>query len=277
MASTIAELINSLNGTREGSSEAQLRALINNEMFSNPAPSGGSYSSGNSTLALAGLTPNSRPIHSVAPTYQKGYLSSLIDKVGNVGNDIGSTVMKPVNGFKDIVEGLIGREGGYVNDKADRGGETKYGITRTALAAYRGVPASQIKSEEIKSLTPQRAAHIYETVYYNKPGINKVDSLVLQNVMTDASANHGPANSIILMQKTLNDLGYKVSVDGRLGPQTLKAISSAQAAIGEDELNDAYVNRRTRFMRNIAKNDPTQKRFLPGWLNRASEFLTTQD
>ena len=36
-----------------------------------------------------------------------------------------------------IIDGLIVAEGGYVDHPADRGGPTKYGITRKTLAAWR--------------------------------------------------------------------------------------------------------------------------------------------
>ena len=57
--------------------------------------------------------------------------------------------------FKDLIDGVLVREGGYVDHPSDPGGETKYGI------AKRSHP-----KEDIKNLTKERAAEIYEKDYW---------------------------------------------------------------------------------------------------------------
>ena len=52
--------------------------------------------------------------------------------------------------FDHAFERLIGHEGGYVNDPKDRGGETKYGISKRS---YPG--------EDIAGMTLGRAKEIY--------------------------------------------------------------------------------------------------------------------
>ena len=51
--------------------------------------------------------------------------------------------------FYEIIEGVIEKEGGYVNDPDDPGGETKYGISKKAFP-----------KEDIKNLTIVRAKDI---------------------------------------------------------------------------------------------------------------------
>ncbi|MBI5843910.1 MAG: hypothetical protein HZB23_04475 [Deltaproteobacteria bacterium] len=48
----------------------------------------------------------------------------------------------------------MAHEGGYVNDPADPGGETRFGISRRAYP-----------NEDIKALTRERAAEIYYRDY----------------------------------------------------------------------------------------------------------------
>ena len=38
--------------------------------------------------------------------------------------------MSELTTFEEIIEQILKHEGGYVNDPNDRGGETKYGITK---------------------------------------------------------------------------------------------------------------------------------------------------
>ncbi len=35
-----------------------------------------------------------------------------------------------------IIEGILGKEGGYVNNPNDKGGPTRWGITQTTARAY---------------------------------------------------------------------------------------------------------------------------------------------
>lgn len=81
--------------------------------------------------------------------------------------------------FESLIDGLIRREGGYVNSKNDRGGETKYGI------AKRFYP-----NLDIKNLTVDQAKAIYKRDYWDKI---KADSLPghLREVAFDAAVNQG--------------------------------------------------------------------------------------
>ena len=52
--------------------------------------------------------------------------------------------------FKDIINNVLQSEGGYVYDKDDPGGETKYGISKRAYPDF-----------DIKNLTKDDAKAIY--------------------------------------------------------------------------------------------------------------------
>ena len=58
--------------------------------------------------------------------------------------------------FEDAFEFVVGEEGGYVNNPADPGGETKYGISKRAYPA-----------EDIKNLTLDRAKALYKRDYWD--------------------------------------------------------------------------------------------------------------
>ena len=63
--------------------------------------------------------------------------------------------------FMDAVTQVLIDEGGYVNDPADPGGETKYGISK------RSYP-----NEDIKNLTRDHAIDLYYRDYWMGPGID---------------------------------------------------------------------------------------------------------
>ena len=57
--------------------------------------------------------------------------------------------------FYQEIKHVLKREGGYVNDPDDPGGETKYGISKRAHPDV-----------DIASLTPESAAEIYKDYYW---------------------------------------------------------------------------------------------------------------
>jgi lysozyme family protein len=97
--------------------------------------------------------------------------------------------------FEEIVEGVLHREGGYVNHPDDPGGETKYGI------AKRSHP-----DEDIKNMTMDRAADIYEKDYW-KP--SKATSLPksLQECYFDMVVNMGQRRAVKILQEACNSKG----------------------------------------------------------------------
>jgi lysozyme family protein len=70
------------------------------------------------------------------------------------------------------------------------------------------------------------------------------------------------------MQKSVNLLGGNLNVDNIMGAKTIKAINSMNA----QELFNVYQqNRREHYIR-IVKQDPTQKVFIKGWLDRVDRM-----
>lgn len=81
--------------------------------------------------------------------------------------------------FEAAVETILGHEGGYANDPDDRGGETKFGISKRAYPHL-----------DIRNLTRDAAVEIYRRDYWEALG---ADSLPpeLQEVAFDAAVNQG--------------------------------------------------------------------------------------
>ena len=89
---------------------------------------------------------------------------------------------------RKAISATLAHEGGYVNDPADPGGETKFGISKRA---YPDV--------DIKSLTRQEAEMIYRRVYWEKAGCDKMDNSDLAIVVFAHSLKPIHATSLILL------------------------------------------------------------------------------
>lgn len=109
-------------------------------------------------------------------------------------------------------------EGGYVNNPADPGGETKYGISR------RSYP-----EEDIKNLTLERAKLLYRRDFWNPAGCDALPDEVKFEVFdlaVNTSARGDPKQAIKLLQRAACMPEYEV--DGVLGPHTLLMIGSIE-------------------------------------------------
>lgn len=85
--------------------------------------------------------------------------------------------------FDQALKFVLEREGGYVNDAADPGGETNLGISKRAYPNL-----------DIRNLTPELAGMIYRSDYWNAAGC---DALTpgMALVVFDSAVNVGVARA----------------------------------------------------------------------------------
>lgn len=115
--------------------------------------------------------------------------------------------------FDQAFEKLIGHEGGYVNNPADPGGETKFGISRRAYPL-----------EDIKAMTLDRAKALYLRDYWGPAGCDAVPDGIKFDLF-DMAVNSGPVTAIKTLQRAVG-----TTPDGLLGPLTLQAVNAMPAA-----------------------------------------------
>lgn len=85
----------------------------------------------------------------------------------------------------------------------------------------------------------------------------------------DTAVNTGIPRAIKILQQAANEVNsssYSISVDGQMGPKTRAAVCRA----GDDALLKAYTKKQEAFYRSIVARNPTQEKFLKGWLRRAA-------
>lgn len=160
-----------------------------------------------------------------------------------------------------IIDVTIKAEGGYVNDPADRGGATKYGITQ-AVARANGYTG------DMRDLPLDTAREIYKREYAVKPGFADFPSQVAAELF-DTGVNMGTAKATEFLQRAVNALGGAgIAVDGKMGPATRGAVKSYLQSRGNAvDILCKTLNclQGVRYVEIVEKN-PTQRKFINGWI-----------
>lgn len=137
---------------------------------------------------------------------------------------------------------LMESEGGYSEDSLDPGGETNFGISKRTYP-----------QEDIQFLTLERAKEIYKRDYWD--AIRCDDLPYPINVLIfDAAVNQGKKAAVRMLQEAL-----KITVDGVIGKQTIKAAVAASDSVCADYLSIRAV----RYA-----NTANFGRFGRGWMRR---------
>lgn len=177
----------------------------------------------------------------------------------------------------EMVREILRREGGFVDDPADKGGATNHGIS---LRYARGIGLDldgdgDTDKDDIILVTPHIAQGMYLEDFYFGPRIDKLPES-LQPQMFDISVNAGPHRAYELLQITLNSFlvqDWKIICDGRWGPKSRQALEAVLSGVSEKDLNNRLVSNRKHFYTVLVSTNPSQARFLKGWHRRADEFL----
>ena len=156
--------------------------------------------------------------------------------------------------FLKVIEVILDHEGGYVDDPDDRGGETKFGISKQSYP-YLDIPALDVEA----------AKTIYFEDYWQPERYHEIRDLSLIVKLFDLGINVGRRMAHRLIQRALRSVGRDVIEDGLLGPKTIAAMN----AVDVSALLSALKSEAAGYYRSIAASHPKQRKFLKGWLNRA--------
>ncbi len=171
---------------------------------------------------------------------------------------------------------LIAREGGYVNDPDDAGGETKWGITK-------GVYREQGYPGDVENMTMSTAQAIYRTIYWEEPKFDQVAeySAELGYEMFDTGVNMGVTIPVKFLQRWLNGFNYKgnhwddIKVDGYIGRKTLEALESFMMKRGrqaEHVMLAAMNCSQGAMYLSLTEHKITNEKFLWGWMSNRVEI-----
>lgn len=191
--------------------------------------------------------------------------------------------------FEPALEKTLKHEGGYADDPHDKGGETYRGISRknwpgwdgwpqidrivgaipcdrpplggdSDKGGHTGPPLHEINAALDKNPDLQRRVRDFYRRNFWMPQLDEIQNQELANWLFDKCVNMGIRQAFKLMQRALH-----VDQDGIIGPQTRAMLRQADPV---KLLADCREEAR-RFYTMLALKDPTQSRFLHGWLERA--------
>ena len=162
----------------------------------------------------------------------------------------------PTPAYQSALRFVLRWEGGFVDDPADRGGRTNRGVTQRTYDSWRarqGQPA-----RDVKHIEETEVSAIYEGDYWIPP---RCDILArpIDLVEFDTAVNMGVRRSVRILQTVLG-----CGVDGSFGQNTKDAAANCDP--GSTVVQ--YCKVREGIYRSIVARDPTQARFLKGWMNR---------
>jgi lysozyme family protein len=156
--------------------------------------------------------------------------------------------------FLKAFEYLMYHEGGYSNDPKDAGGETKFGISKRSYPHL-----------DIKNLTRDQTCQIYFVDFWMKCKCEQIEDENIATKFFDLAVHTGIPQASRLIQRALRAVGTPVTEDGIIGPITLKAINEADST----DLLAALKSESAGYYRLIANANPSQQKFIEGWLRRA--------
>lgn len=169
--------------------------------------------------------------------------------------------------FEVAFSNLMIREGYISNDPIDKGGATKYGISKRFLELVTGGP---VTTAFVMGLSLSDAKEIYRTHFWYAPKFHRIHDDQMRECVFDQGVNRGTHQAGVMFQTAINSFGLtKLSVDGSVGPKTIEAFSS----LDPFKVRLAFIKECQLAYARIAKNDPTQLRFLIGWISRSWTYL----
>ena len=188
--------------------------------------------------------------------------------------------------FKIAFNKTMVHEGGYANDSVDTGGETYRGISRRSFPKWDG----WLIIDEVKKSNPKfikevinaldnvelnnSVENLYKKVFWDSFRGDEIPFQKIANILFDSSVNMGQTRPIKFLQKTLNSIlpGIKLKEDGIYGKGTH---SSLMLCVLEEKnriaLVEGMINKWRNFYYVIVNNNPSQKKFLNGWLRRVKD------
>ncbi len=163
--------------------------------------------------------------------------------------------------FEDALKFVLKWEGGFTDHPKDPGGATNKGITQRVYDDYK--KSKKHPKINVKHILDFEVREIYETRYWDLVRAKWLKA-PLGLVMFDTAVNFGPAGAIRRLQKAL-----KLKITGTWTQEISDVIHTCDARMVALE-----ICKLRKIWRNFrVKQNPSQKVFLKGWLNRDNDLI----
>jgi len=157
---------------------------------------------------------------------------------------------------------VVGNEGGFTNNEADRGNWTSGIVGKGELKGTKfGISAAAYPRLDIANLTLEKAKEIYLLDYWNGCGCDLVPDAV-NFVLFDMAVNSGVDAAVKSLQEVL-----RVQVDGIFGDQTKAALKGADPGYLYRAINGSRLDHLTQL------DDGRWLKFGRGLVKRVARIL----
>lgn len=182
--------------------------------------------------------------------------------------------------FEESYKIARGHEGGYSNNPDDRGGETYCGIARKRFPDWQGWKiVDQYKSAGNLGALPHDEAlqdiiyGFYKNNFWDTLRLDEIEHQGVANELFDTGVNMGISVAASFLQKALNVLNRNgkdygdLPITSTVGPLTVKTMNKHSRP--SDVLKVLNCLQGGRYI-DICLRDPTQEKFMRGWLTRVT-------
>jgi len=160
--------------------------------------------------------------------------------------------------YEHCLEMILHHEGGYVNHPKDPGGETNLGVTKRVYEEWGG-------EKDMVDLLVEDVAPIYQKNYWDRCTCDDLPS-GLDVCVFDIAVNAGPSRSAKFLQRLIG-----TTVDGGIGPNTLKAVDNYVEEVGLETAIEDYQSARQEYYEALDTFDT----FGRGWTRRVEETTSS--
>ena len=160
--------------------------------------------------------------------------------------------------YEHCLEMILHHEGGYVNHPKDPGGETNLGVTKRVYEEWGG-------DKDMTDLLVEDVAPIYQKNYWDRCKCDDLPS-GLDLCVFDFAVNAGPSRSAKFLQRLIG-----TTVDGGIGPNTLKAVHNYVEEVGLETAIEDYQSARQEYYEALDTFDT----FGRGWTRRVEETTSS--
>lgn len=182
-----------------------------------------------------------------------------------------------------IIKRCVGVEAGYVNNPADKGGETNHGITAATAAEYKADLVRLFNwSGRMIDLTEPMALYIFRVGWWDRLHCTELLAVhpFIADRIFDFGVNAGRGAAGTNLQRILNVMNrmqkdYKdISTQGSIGPETLGALKSYVAKRGNDgvlNLIQLLIDLQGAHYVQVSEKREFNETFMSGWTTRVRE------